>query len=93
MLFRSDTTPFVYQPAGAMNTRTFSSNIDIEFNILNSEKDPNAKTLLILDPSMNVHSINKTQWNIFLYTYNLHLMEERYNFLTFENGGVQMKFN
>ena len=91
--FTLDTSPFVYQPAGAMNTRTFSSNIDIEFNILNSEKDPNAKTLLILDPSMNVHSINKTQWNIFLYTYNLHLMEERYNFLTFENGGVQMKFN
>ena len=91
--FTLNTSPFDYQPAGAINTRTFNSNIDMEFNILKSEKDPNATTRLILDPSMNVHSINRSQWNIFLYTYNLHLMEERYNFLTFENGGVQMRFN
>ena len=91
--FTLNTSPFDYQPSGAINIRKFKNNINIEFNILAADKDPNAETKLIIESSGSVHSINRANWDIFSYKYNLHLMEERYNFLNFENGGVQIKYN
>ena len=60
----------------------------MELSLLQGIKNENVKTKLILDSSNNVIGINQSQWEIYNYRYNIHMMQERYILITFENGNI-----
>ena len=88
--FSLNTDPFNFQPNGAINLSKFSR-IEFEYATILPPLDPRAKTYVICDKdpvtgaSMPI-GVNKPTWNIFLYNYDLYVMEERYNILTIESG-------
>ena len=85
------TDPFQYQPSGAMNLTKYH-NIAWEFSTFRPAKDISAQVLMICDQSNNMIGYNKINWNFHDYNYNLHIMEERYNILKFENNNIKLEF-
>ena len=85
--FCLNTNPFDTQPNGAINLSKFSQ-VDIELNLIQSKKNLNAKTKLLVNNSGEVIGINKSTWQIFDNTYKMHFMQERYILLEFENGNI-----
>ena len=90
--FGFHTDPFDFQPSGAMNLSKFND-IEFELQTYYPPLDPNAQTLTICDPSGNIIGINKPVWNIYQYTYNFKLMEERYNILKFISGNAGLMYS
>ena len=74
-----------------MNLSKFN-NIEFELQTYYPPLDPSAQTLTICDPSGNIIGINKPVWNIYQYTYNFKLMEERYNILKFISGNAGLMY-
>jgi len=85
------TVPDDFQPSGAMNMSKFSK-IEFEFTTFSPPLDPNAQTSTICDGEGNIIGINKPVWRIYDYTYDLIVMEERYNILTFESGNAGLMY-
>ena len=83
--FGLSTDPFELQPTGAMNLNKFSR-IEFELATILPPIDSSAQVLTICDGSGNTIGINKPVWYIYQYTFDLTLLEERYNVLRFENG-------
>ena len=83
--FSINTDPFDLQPSGAMNLSKFS-NIEFEINTTTPPLDENAKILTVCDSNGDIIGIKKPIWNIYKYTYDLTILEERYNILKFESG-------
>jgi hypothetical protein len=84
-------TPDDFQPSGAMNMSKFSK-VEFEFSTFSPPLDPNAQTSTICDGDGNIIGINKPVWRIYDYTYDLVVMEERYNILTFESGNAGLMY-
>ena len=81
--FCLDTDPLVNQPSGAINLSKFT-NVEFEFNtILPYDMSVN---IMECDKEGNIRGFNNPNWKDYGYTYNLHIMEERYNILRFEAG-------
>ena len=90
--FCLDTNPRVIQPSGAMNMSRFT-NIQFEFTTNVPPIDPYAQSLTICDPTTgDIIGINKPTWRIYDYNYNLYVMEERYNILSFESGQAGLMY-
>jgi hypothetical protein len=89
--FGLNTDPRQQQPTGAMNLNLFKD-IEFEFTTLTPPADLSAQQLPVCDGSGNLLGINKIGWNPYIFNYNLYIIEERYNLLTFENGKVWLKF-
>ena len=85
------TDPFQYQPSGAINLSKFN-NIEFEYTTHLPQLDPSAQTYAICDASGDIIGINKPIWRIYGYNYNLYVMEERYNILSFESGQAGLLF-
>jgi len=85
------TDPFQYQPSGAVNLSKFN-NIEFESTTFIPAMDPSAQTFTICDSEGDVIGINKPIWRIYEYNYNMYVMEERYNVLTFESGQVGLMY-
>jgi len=85
------TDPFQYQPSGAINLSKFN-NIEFEYSTHLPPLDPSAQTYTICDASGDIIGINKPVWRIYDYNYNLYVMEERYNILSFESGQAGLLF-
>ena len=85
------TSPYDFQPSGAINLSKFK-NIEFEFTTYTPPLDPNAQTLTICDSEGNTIGINKPVWRIYDYTYDLIVMEERYNILTFTSGNAGLTY-
>jgi hypothetical protein len=85
------TDPFQYQPSGAVNLSKFN-NIEFEYTTYIPQLDPSAQTFTICDASGDIIGINKPVWRIYDYNYNLYVMEERYNILTFESGQAGLMY-
>jgi len=90
--FGLHTSPFEIQPSGALNLSKFK-NIELEIatyvppiNPLNSTFD------VICDTSGNPIGINKANWTLYDYNYNLTVFEERYNILSFIGGNCGMLY-
>jgi hypothetical protein len=67
--------------------------IELEFNTNIPPLDPLAQLLTICDPNTGeLIGINKPTWRIYEYNYNLTLIEERINMLTFMSGNCGMMF-
>ena len=87
--FCLDSNTYKYQPNGAMNLAKFR-NIAFEYNTILPDKDNNTNQFVICDADGELQGINKVNWDLYKYNFNLYVMEERYNYLTFENGRIKL---
>lgn len=77
---------------GGINMSSFS-NVQLELATILPPNNPHAQVLTICDSNTgNIVGINKASWQIYEYNYNLCLMEERYNVITFESGSCGVQF-
>ena len=90
--FCLNTSPFEYQPSGAINMSKFK-NIELEIttyvppvDLINSNFD------IICDGSGNPIGVRKSNWKLYEYNYNMTLFEERYNILSIINGNCGMLY-
>jgi len=79
------------QPTGAINMSKFNR-IEWELNTYVPPLDPQAQTSVVCDGEGAIIGINKTDWEIYQYTYNLHIMEARYNMVIFESGNCGLQY-
>lgn len=90
--FCLDTDPFNFQPTGALNTSKFS-NVQFEFTTFYPPLDPSANSLTICDAVTRLPiGANKPMWRIYNYNYNLVVLEERYNVVTFMSGNAGLMY-
>jgi len=90
--FCMNTDPYDTQPSGAINMSKFNQ-IELELSTIYPPLDSNAVVRTICDPLTNeVIGINKPNINIYHYTYDLHILEERYNVLTFISGNCGLMY-
>jgi hypothetical protein len=90
--FCLDTNQMNPQPSGAMNMSRFS-NVQFEFTTISPPIDPYAQVLTICDPTTgDIVGINKPTWRIYNYNYNLYLIEERVNMVTFIGGNAGLMY-
>jgi hypothetical protein len=90
--FSLKTNPKDFQPSGAMNLSKFNQ-IEFEVTTYLPPLDASAQFFTICDGSGNVIGVNKPNWRIFDYNYNLTVLEERYNILTFSSGNAGLMFS
>lgn len=90
--FGLKTNPFDFQPNGAINMSKFKT-IELEFTTITPTLDPSAAFYQICDPvTQTVIGVNKPSWIIYDYNFNLTVMEERYNVLTFLSGNAALDY-
>lgn len=92
--FGMDASNITYQPSGAINMSKFST-IELEFNTYPPPLDPSANFYTICDPNSDPGvpiGVNKPQWRIYQYNYDLTVLEERYNVLTFIGGNCALMY-
>jgi hypothetical protein len=92
--FGLDADNDTYQPSGAINMSKFST-IELEFSTYVPPLDPSANFYTICDPNSDPSvpiGVNKPQWRIYQYNYDLTVLEERYNVLTFIGGNCALMY-
>jgi len=91
--FCLNTTPYDYQPSGAINTSRFKT-VEFEFTTYQPPFDEDGSNLEVAcDVEGNPISITqKPSWALYEYNYNMHLFEERYNVLSFIGGNCGMMY-
>ena len=93
--FSLNGSPYDVNPNGAMNLIHYR-HVDFEYQNLPllEIKDPSRVAIIpICDNSGNSYGYNKTDWQIYDYTYTLKIFEEHYNVLTIEDGLASLEFN
>jgi hypothetical protein len=91
--FCLDTSPFEYQPSGAINMSKFKD-IQIEVTTFVPTIDPAYSTFnVICDANGNAIGIEKSSWRLYEYNFNMTLFEERYNVLSFIGGTCGMLYS
>ena len=92
--FCLNTSPFEYQPSGAINLSKFKS-IELEINTFSPTIDAvNSNYDIICDAETGEPiGVRKSNWRLFEYNYNLTLFEERYNILSFIGGNCSMLYS
>ncbi len=93
--FSLNGSPYEINPNGAMNLIHYR-HIDFEYENLPllAIRDPSLVAIIpICDSSGNSYGYNKTDWDIYNYTFNMKIFEEHYNVLTIENGLASLEFN
>jgi hypothetical protein len=90
--FGMDASNTAYQPSGAINMSKFST-IELEFSTYPPPLDPSANFYTICDPETGIPiGVNKPQWRIYGYNYDLTVLEERYNVITFIGGNCALMY-
>jgi len=90
--FGLDASNTAYQPSGAINMSKFST-IELEFSTYVPPLDPDAQFYSISNPETGIQvGVNKPQWRIYNYNYDLTVLEERYNVLTFIGGNCALMY-
>lgn len=92
--FCLNTSPFEYQPSGAINLSKFKT-IEIEINTYSPSIDYVSSNYdIICDEELGEPiGVRKSNWRLFEYNYNLTLFEERYNILSFISGNCGMMYS
>jgi hypothetical protein len=81
-----------YQPSGAINMSKFKT-VELEIaTITPVVSDRNANFQIVCDINGNPIGINKTNWRLYDYGFNMTLFEERYNILSFISGNCAMVY-
>ena len=91
--FCLNTSPYEYQPSGAMNLARFKEVVLEVTTITPIVSQQNANFQVICDSSGNPIGINKQGWRLYDYTFNMHVFEERYNILSFVGGNCGMMYS
>jgi hypothetical protein len=90
--FCLNTSPFEYQPSGALNMSKFKT-IELEMSTIVPVVDADRSSVqIICDTNGNPIGITKQNWRLYEYTYNMTLFEERYNVLSFIGGNCGMLY-
>ena len=90
--FCLNTSPYEYQPSGAINLSKFK-NIELELSTYAPPIDPiNSSFDIICDIDGNPIGVRKSNLRLYEYNYNMTLYEERYNVLSFVNGNCGMMY-
>lgn len=90
--FCLNTSPFEYQPSGAINLSKFKT-IELEITTHLPRIDPvNSTYDIICDGTGIIIGVNKQNWRLYEYNYDMILFEERYNILSFINGNCGMMY-
>lgn len=85
-----NTSPFDYQPSGAINMSKFK-NIELEISTYLPQVDNTSINNISCDDNGTPISIStKNSWQLFQYNFNMTLFEERYNILSFIGGNCGM---
>jgi hypothetical protein len=87
------TSPFEYQPSGAINLSRFK-NVELELTtyIPPTDTSPN-KFLVNCDANGNPIAVStKPGWAIYKYNYDIRIFEERYNILSFIGGNCGLMY-
>lgn len=88
--FCLNTSPFNLQPSGAINLSKYSK-IELEFTTVEPGLNPDGTFYTICDADTNAQiGVAKQNSNIYLYTFNLIVIEERFNVLTFMGGNAAL---
>jgi hypothetical protein len=91
--FCLNTSPFEYQPSGAINLSKFK-NIELEITTMSPPVDAgNSQFDIICDGSGNAIGYRKANWRLYEFNYNLIIFEERYNILSFIGGNCAMLYS
>jgi len=90
--FGLNSSPHELQPSGAMNMSRHQ-NIQLEFTTITPPLDATAQVTTICDPDTGeIIGINKPNWRIYKYNFNLYLFEERINVVTFVGGNAGLMY-
>ena len=90
--FNLNTDPFDFQPSGAMNLSKFKV-IEFEFNTYQPPLDPQAQVFTVCNQlTGDIIGINKPTWRIYDYNYDLTVLEERFNVLSFIGGNAALMY-
>jgi hypothetical protein len=90
--FCLNTSPFEYQPSGALNLSKFK-NIELEITTHVPTIDSiNSSFDVLCDLDGNAIGVRKSNWRLYDYNYNMTLFEERYNILSFISGNCGMLY-
>lgn len=91
--FCLNTSPFEYQPTGAVNMSKFKT-VELEINTYVPQIDAiNSSFDVICDTEGNPIGVRKQNWRLFEYNYNMTLFEERYNVLSIIGGNCGMLYS
>tara|TARA_B100001287_G_scaffold226228_1_gene195958 strand:+ start:230 stop:1951 length:1722 start_codon:yes stop_codon:yes gene_type:complete len=80
-----------YQPSGAINMTKFNK-IQFELGLIMPPMDASAQVETICNADGEIIGIDKTRDNIYEYTYDMTVIEERYNVLTFSSGNAALSY-
>ena len=89
--FCLNTSPFEYQPSGAINMSKFKT-VELEITTFIPSINKDASYDFYCDASGNVIGVRKQNWQMYDYNYDMVLFEERYNVLTFIGGNCGMLY-
>jgi len=91
--FCLNTSPYVYQPSGAVNTSRFKT-IEFDFTTYLPPIDVSGSTVNVEcdADSVPISVSSKPAWALYVYNYNLHVFEERYNVLSFVGGNCGLMY-
>ena len=90
--FNLNTNPFDFQPSGAINLSKFKE-IQFEFSTYQPPLDPSAQVFTICNQTTGeIVGVNKPTWRVYDYNYDLTVMEERFNILTFTSGNAGLLY-
>jgi len=89
--FCLNTSPFEYQPSGAINMSKFKT-VELEITTFVPSINKNASYDFFCDASGNTIGVRKQNWQLYDYNYDMVLYEERYNVLTFIGGNCGMLY-
>ena len=90
--FCLNTSPFEYQPSGAINLSKFKT-IELEITTYVPIVDSVNSTFgVICDQNGNAIGISKQNWRLYEYNFNLTIYEERYNVLSFIGGNCGLLY-
>jgi hypothetical protein len=92
--FCLNTSPFEYQPSGAINLSKFKT-IELEITTYSPTIDyANSSYDVVCDTETGEPiGVRKSNWRLFEYNYNMTLFEERYNILSFIGGNCGMMYS
>uniref|UniRef100_A0A6C0KHJ9 Major capsid protein N-terminal domain-containing protein n=1 Tax=viral metagenome TaxID=1070528 RepID=A0A6C0KHJ9_9ZZZZ len=86
------TSPFKYQPSGAINMSKFKT-IELEITTYIPTVNTDSATYdLYCDLSGNSIGVRKQNWQLYDYNFDMTLFEERYNVLSFIGGNCGMLY-
>lgn len=88
-----NTSPYEYQPSGAINMSRFKT-VELEITTYLPPIDVSGANLDIVcnETGAPVSISSKPAWALYPYSYNLHIMEEQYNVLSFMGGNCGLMY-